>query len=52
MLKDVKAGMITCNGVAATGTGNFPGAQQQTAQPETPFEVAYDYFHIISKGLK
>ncbi|MBG0857909.1 MAG: glycoside hydrolase family 3 C-terminal domain-containing protein [Bacteroidales bacterium] len=52
MLKDVKAGMITCDGVVPARMGNFPGMQQQTSQPETPFEVAYDYFHIINKGLK
>jgi hypothetical protein len=53
MLKDVKAGMITCDGVAPARMGNFPGMQQQQpSQTETPFEVAYDYFHIVSKGLK
>ncbi len=52
MLKDIKAGMITCDGVAPARMGNFPGMQQQTSQPETPFEVAYDYFHITNKGLK
>jgi beta-glucosidase-like glycosyl hydrolase len=53
MLKDVKAGMIACDGVAPARMGNFPGMQQQqTSQPETPFEVAYDYFHIVNTGLK
>jgi hypothetical protein len=52
VLKDVKAGMIVCDGVAPAGRANFPGMQQQTSQPETPFEVAYDYFHIVNKGLK
>lgn len=52
LLKDVKAGMIVCNGVPPTGRGNNPGMQQQTTQTETPFEVAYDYFHIVNKGLK
>jgi regulation of enolase protein 1 (concanavalin A-like superfamily) len=52
MLKDIKAGMIACDGVAPARMGNFPGMQQQTSQPETPFEVAYDYFHITNKGLK
>jgi hypothetical protein len=52
MLKDIKAGMIACDGVAPARMGGFPGMQQQTTQPETPFEVAYDYFHIINKGLK
>jgi regulation of enolase protein 1 (concanavalin A-like superfamily) len=52
MLKDIKAGMIACDGVVPARMGNFPGMQQQTSQPETPFEVAYDYFHITNKGLK
>jgi hypothetical protein len=55
LLKDVKAGMVACNGVPTTGGrggGNAPATQQQAGQPETPFDVAYDYFHIISKGLK
>jgi len=52
MLKDVKAGMIACDGVLPARMGNFPGMQQQTGQPETPFEVAYDYFHIVNIGLK
>ena len=51
LLKDIKAGIIACDGVAPARMGNFPGMQQQQpAQPETPFEVAYDYFHISNKG--
>jgi len=50
LLKDIKAGIIACDGVAPARMGNFPGMQQQTSQPETPFEVAYDYFHISNKG--
>lgn len=55
MLKDVKAGMIVCDGVPiqAGRMGNFPqmpGTQQQTQQ--TPFEVSYDYFRITNKGVK
>jgi len=50
LLKDVKAGIIVCDGVAPARMGNFPGMQQQTSQPETPFEVAYDYFHISNTG--
>ena len=52
MLKDVKAGIIVCNGVPPAGRGNNPGMQQQPTQPDTPFEVAYDYFHIVNTGLK
>jgi len=55
MLKNVKAGMITCNGVQTVGGfGNIPGMpgmqQRQAGQPETPFEVGYDYFHITNTG--
>jgi len=52
ILKDLKAGIIVCNGVPPAGRGNNPRIQQQPAQPETPFEVAYDYFHIVNTGLK
>jgi len=51
ILKDVKAGMIVCDGVAPA-RGGFPGMEQPTNQPQTPFEVAFDYFHIVNKGLK
>ncbi len=52
MLKDVKAGIIVCDGVAPARMGNFPGMEQQTNQPQTPFEVAFDYFRITNSGLK
>ncbi len=53
MLKDVKAGMIVCDGVPQVRRGNNQAfQQQQPAQAEAPFEVAFDYFHIVNKGLK
>ncbi len=52
MLKDVKAGLITCDGEVPARMGNFPGMRQQTSKPEAPFEAAYDYFHIVNRGLK
>ncbi len=52
ILKDVKAGIIVCDGIAPARMGGFPGMEQQTNQAQTPFEVAFDYFHIVSKGLK
>lgn len=51
ILKDIKTGMIVCDGIAQA-RGGFPGMEQPTNQPQTPFEVAFDYFHIINKGLK
>jgi beta-glucosidase len=52
LLKDVKAGMIVCDGVPPAGRGNNPGMQQQPSQSDTPFEVAFDYFRITNRGLK
>lgn len=52
ILRNVKAGIIVCDGVPQGRMRNFPGMQQQTPEPEAPFEVAYDYFHIINTGLK
>ena len=57
MLKEVKAGIITCDGVTPARRGgggfDFPGRQpQQQQEPQAPFEAAYDYFHITSRGLK
>ena len=52
LLMNVKAGMIVCDGVAPARMGGFPGMEQQTNQPQIPFEVAFDYFHIVNKGLK
>ena len=51
ILKDIKAGMLVCDGIAQA-RGGFPGMEQPTNQPQTPFEVAFDYFHIVNKGLK
>jgi beta-glucosidase-like glycosyl hydrolase len=54
MLKDVKAGMIVCNGVPMSSRfGNMPGmpGAQQSREPETPFEVMYDYIHFLNNGL-
>jgi hypothetical protein len=51
ILNDVKAGIIVCDGIAPA-RGGFPGMEQPTNQPQTPFEVAFDYFHIVNKGLK
>jgi len=55
MLKDVKAGILVCDGVPDPRLARFldmPGMPQQPKEPDTPFEVAFDYFHITNKGLK
>ncbi len=52
MLKDVKAGLIVCDGAESSRVGNNQRNQQQNNQPETPFDVAFDYFHIKNSGQK
>jgi len=52
-MRDIKAGMINCEGQAQTRRGGNQGlGAQQPAQSETPFEAAFDYFHIVNKGAK
>lgn len=56
VLKDIQAGIIVCDGVAPVRMGGPGGGfgrnTPQASQPTTPFEVAFDYFHITNKGLK
>jgi beta-glucosidase len=55
LLKDIKAGILVCDGVADARFSRFmnmPGRPQQQTEPQAPFEVSYDYFHITNKGLK
>ena len=52
VLKDIKAGLMVCNGVTPARMGGFPRAMPQNNQPETPFEVSFDYFRITNSGLK
>jgi beta-glucosidase len=55
LLKDIRAGIIVCDGVPDARFARFmnmPGMQQQQREPETPFEVSYDYFRISNRGLR
>ena len=51
VLKDIQAGLLVCDGVAPARMGGFGRPQAAPAQPEKPFEVAFDYFHISNSGL-
>jgi hypothetical protein len=51
VLKDIQAGLLVCDGVAPARLGGFGRPQAAPAQPEKPFEVAFDYFHITNSGL-
>ena len=52
VLKDIKAGMIACKGVLSARFAGFRRFMPQNEQPQTPFEVAFDYFRIINSGMK
>ena len=53
LLKDIKAGVIACNGALPPQMARFARMMQQNNQaPETPFEVGFDYFRITGSGLK
>ena len=52
VLKDIQAGLLVCDGVAPARMGG-PGRNiPQATQPESPFEVAFDYIRIANSGLK
>ncbi|HTX17019.1 MAG TPA: glycoside hydrolase family 3 C-terminal domain-containing protein [Bacteroidota bacterium] len=52
LLKDIKAGLIVCDGVILQGMKSIFWFNPDTTKPGTPFEVAFDYFHITNSGLK
>ena len=54
VLKDVKAGLICCDGVMATMGRGFggPGGMQMQTPTAAPLKAAFDDFKIISSGLK
>lgn len=52
VLKNIKAGMIASDGVMPARFAGFRRFMPQTNEPEKPFEVAFDYFHIVNNGLK
>ncbi len=55
LLKDIRAGILVCDGAPDARFSRFmnmPGRNQQQAQPQTPFEVSVDYFHIKNSGAR
>jgi beta-glucosidase-like glycosyl hydrolase len=52
LLKDIQAGLLANDGVLPARFAGFRNFMQQGSQPETPFEVAFDYFRIENAGLK
>ena len=52
ILKDIQAGIVVNDGAMPARFAGFRRFMQQGSKPETPFEVAFDYFHIENFGLK
>ncbi len=52
LLKDIKAGIIVCDGVITQNMKSTFWFDSDTTKPETPFDVSFDYFRIENSGLK
>ncbi len=52
LLKDIKAGLIACDGVVTQYMKSTFWFDSDTTKPDTPFDVSFDYFHIKNSGLK
>jgi beta-glucosidase-like glycosyl hydrolase len=51
LLKDIRAGLIVCDGVITQNMKSTFWFDSDTTKPGTPFDVAFDYFHITNSGL-
>lgn len=52
ILKDIQAGILANDGALPARFAGFRRFMQQDSQPQTPFEVSFDYFRIENTGLK
>ena len=52
LLKDIKAGLIVCDGVITQNMKSTFWFNPDTTKPKTPFDVSFDYFRISNSGLK
>ncbi|MBN2698987.1 MAG: glycoside hydrolase family 3 C-terminal domain-containing protein [Bacteroidales bacterium] len=52
LLKDIRAGLIACDGIITQYMKNTFWFDSDTTRPETPFEVSFDYVRIVNRGLK
>lgn len=49
LIKDIKAGLIACDGIIMQGMKSTFYFNSDTTKPSTPFEVAFDYFRILNQ---
>ncbi len=48
VLRDIKAGLFTCDGADNPNSGLFPQMGLTAADADKPFKVRFDYFHIVN----
>ena len=52
LLKDIRAGLIVCDGTVAQYMKSTFWFDSDATKPGTPFDVSFDYFRIKNSGLK
>jgi beta-glucosidase-like glycosyl hydrolase len=52
LLKDIKAGLIVCDGIITQNMKSTFWFNSDTTKPDTPFDISFDYFRIENSGLK
>jgi hypothetical protein len=52
LLKDIRAGLIVCDGIVTQYMKSTFWFNSDTTKPDTPFDVSFDYFRIVNSGLE
>lgn len=52
LLKDIRAGLVVCDGIVTQYMKSTFWFDSSTTKPETPFDVSFDYFRIKNSGLE
>jgi len=52
LLKNIKAGLIVCDGIITQNMKSTFYFNSDTTKPDSSFDVSFDYFHITNYGLK
>ncbi|MCE5178776.1 MAG: glycoside hydrolase family 3 C-terminal domain-containing protein [Porphyromonadaceae bacterium] len=50
-LRDIKVGLIACDGIITQSMTSTFWFDSDTTKPETPFDVSFDYFHIKNNAV-
>ena len=52
LLKDIRAGLIACDGIITQSMTSTFWFDSDTTKPDSPFDVSFDYFRIKNSGIK